>query len=204
MQQHPLLPITRQLARALGAIVIHCSATPSGRWLPGTGPSGALTPANVINAWHAQRGFRRGASAVERFNGKLPNIGYHYVIDLDGHCWTGRHLDEIGAHVAGHNADTVGICLVGGAEREAQYTPEQWVTLAALVRQLREMPRRAMPHPLPVCGHRDLSPDVNGDGKVSATEWLKTCPGFDVAAWLQREMRPLPSNVCLSQIGGSP
>ncbi len=35
-----------------------------------------------------------------------------------------------------------------------------------------------------VCGHRDLSPDLNGDGAISQNEWCKTCPGFDVGTWL--------------------
>lgn len=200
MQQLPPLPLPSSIARAITMIVIHCSATASGRWLPGTGPAGVLTPAGVIDRWHAQRGFRRAASAVERFNAKLPSIGYHYVIDLDGHCWTGRHLAEVGAHVAGANAKSIGICLVGGAERDASYTPEQWEALAGLVTQLRQgIAGKGVPTPIGVCGHRDLSPDANGDGKVSANEWLKTCPGFDVPAWLGRDMRPLPQHVAPSR-----
>jgi len=42
-----------------------------------------------------------------------------------------------------------------------------------------------------VCGHRDLSPDTNGNGQTESTEWLKTCPGFDVRAWLARGMQPI-------------
>jgi hypothetical protein len=29
-------------------------------------------------------------------------------------------------------------------------------------------------------GHRDLSPDLNGDGVISPEKWLKACPCFDV------------------------
>lgn len=28
-------------------------------------------------------------------------------------------------------------------------------------------------------GHRDLSPDLNGDGVVRENEWVKACPCFD-------------------------
>lgn len=200
--QLPTLPAS--IARAIRLIVVHCSATPSGQWLSGAGPDGALTAAGVIDQWHATRGFKRDAQAAQRFNGRLPSIGYHFVIDLDGHVWTGRHLDEIGAHVAGHNAGSIGICLVGGLEREGRYTPEQWQALAELVRQLTCFPQRGrndVPWPLPMCGHRDLSPDANGDGAVSPGEWLKTCPGFDVAAWLAGSMRPLPQHVAPSVPG---
>ena len=61
------------------------------------------------------------------------NIGYHYVIlngwltpklfnsRFDGYIETGRPLNddpfftkaEMGAHVLGHNMDTIGICLIG-------------------------------------------------------------------------------------------
>jgi N-acetyl-anhydromuramyl-L-alanine amidase AmpD len=30
-----------------------------------------------------------------------------------------------------------------------------------------------------VVGHRDLSPDLNGDGKITPNEWVKLCPCFN-------------------------
>ena len=30
-----------------------------------------------------------------------------------------------------------------------------------------------------VCGHRDLSPDLNGNGEIEPEEWVKACPCFD-------------------------
>ena len=33
-----------------------------------------------------------------------------------------------------------------------------------------------------IVGHRDLSCDADGDGIVERHEWVKQCPGFDVAA----------------------
>ena len=32
-----------------------------------------------------------------------------------------------------------------------------------------------------MCGHRDLSPDLNGNGEIEPEEWIKQCPCFDVA-----------------------
>jgi N-acetyl-anhydromuramyl-L-alanine amidase AmpD len=34
-----------------------------------------------------------------------------------------------------------------------------------------------------ILGHRDLSPDIDGDGVVEEHEWLKDCPCFDVYTW---------------------
>ena len=31
-----------------------------------------------------------------------------------------------------------------------------------------------------IFGHRDLSPDVDGDGHIEPEEWMKSCPCFDV------------------------
>lgn len=198
-------------SRSPNLIVLHCSATPSGQRIDRGAPGkpGYLSAAQVINSWHAVRGFKRTAAARTRFNSELPSIGYHYVIDIDGAVLTGRHLDEAGAHAAGFNAHSVGICLVGGTERSARYTPAQWESLAQLVlmltAQLRIPPqpaRRMYKATAPgynvvvgCCGHRDLSPDKNGNGHVEPFEWLKTCPGFDVEVWLSNGLRPLPVHV---------
>ncbi|MFM9902155.1 MAG: N-acetylmuramoyl-L-alanine amidase [Polaromonas sp.] len=213
-------PLPTPLAREVGKpsrpvelIVIHCAATPSGKpigqGLPGT--PGYLNAPKVINAWHAARGFKRQAEAVRALSSQLPSIGYHYVIDLTGEVWSGRGLGEVGAHAQNFNARSVGICLVGGAERDAKYTTAQWRSLQQVVSMLGTTftlplaPARRVrdkTNPLGytmlggVCGHRDLSPDGDGDGLVEPFEWTKTCPGFDVAAWLARGMEPLPAQVC--------
>jgi N-acetylmuramoyl-L-alanine amidase len=158
-------------ARAINLIVIHCSATPQGQ--------------NVtvydIDTWHAARGFFRSAQACARLNPLLPHIGYHYFIDIPGSLHTGRSLDEIGAHVEGHNANSIGICMAG----MTRFAPAQWDALRGLVQSL----QTAFPDAR-ICGHRDLSPDLNGDGVIESNEWVKTCPTFDVKTWLIRGMQP--------------
>ena len=205
----PAGPHARPNTRAVNLIVIHCSATASGKPLtqgtPGT--PGYKHAAQIIDNWHQQRGFARQAADVQAFGKSLPHIGYHYVIDLSGAVRSGRGLNEVGAHAANFNANSVGICLVGGAEREAKYTANQWKSLAEVVAMLladyslpAAPPKRgATPNSAlanGVCGHRDLSPDLNGDGTIKPNEWLKTCPGFDVAAWMANGMQPSPEQVC--------
>ncbi|HDR1022134.1 TPA: N-acetylmuramoyl-L-alanine amidase [Pasteurella multocida] len=149
-------------------IVIHCSATQNGKSLA----TKTQTAAQVIDRWHKQRGYSR--------------IGYHYVIDTDGTLETGRKVGEIGAHVKGHNKQSVGICLVGGITKDGknhgEYTAAQWKTLHKLLRELESQHPKAK-----IYGHRDLSPDLNGDGSITPNEWLKTCPCFDVWSWLDSE-----------------
>ena len=171
--------------RLINLIVIHCSASPNGdslfRGSPGT--PGFQSPVIAINAWHKARGFKRDPAACARFNPTLDAIGYHYVIYRNGAVIAGRDEAEIGAHVTGFNQKSLGICLVG----TDRFTRKQWASLRELVTSLR------MVHQDPrVVGHRDLSPDLNKNGIVEKFEWLKTCPGFDVAAWLDGGMTPLP------------
>ena len=69
------------------------------------------------------------------------------------------------------------------------FTKAQWAALAEIVQD------RARRYPdAIICGHRDLSPDLNGDGKITANEWIKLCPGFDVAEWLEEGVQPLPDH----------
>ena len=148
--------------RHVDTIVIHCSASPNGKPLS----------IETLDAWHAARGFKRRAPRVRP---ELGHIGYHRVILLDGTVALGRDLEEIGAHVSGSNARSVGICMVG----TDRYTVAQWRSLDNLVRQMLLVYPKAR-----VVGHRDLSPDLDGDGIVEPQEWLKTCPGFSVHDWL--------------------
>lgn len=143
-------------------IVVHCSATP---------PSSDIG-VDEIREWHKRNGWS--------------DIGYHAVIRRDGEIEFGRPFDAIGAHVQGQNARSVGVCLVGGVnaagKSENNFTEEQFESLVAIV----EMLKRAYPL-ADVLGHRDLSPDLDGDGIIEKHEWLKDCPCFDVREFFANE-----------------
>lgn len=103
----------------------------------------------------------------------LRDIGYHYVITRNGEVENGRDEAVAGAHVRGHNANSIGVCLIGGKARAfngqhsnpANFTHKQWETLRNLVKQLLlEYPAAK------VVGHCDL-------------DSTKNCPSFDVVAW---------------------
>ncbi|RRN04667.1 N-acetylmuramoyl-L-alanine amidase [Bibersteinia trehalosi] len=164
-------------------LVVHCSATRNGRSLK----TKTQTSAQRINEWHKARGFKRLEGNRKAFNPHLAHIGYHYVIDVDGTVETGRQVGEIGAHVKGHNMYSVGICLVGGitasGKNHGEYTEKQWQALHKLLREL----EAKYPTVTQICGHRDLSPDLNGDGTISPNEWVKDCPCFDVWRWLDSD-----------------
>lgn len=195
-----LPPIAAHVGRSINLLVVHCSATASGQRIDRAGRNAA----QVIDEWHQARSFKRVAFAKASHNPHLHAIGYHYVIDIDGAILTGRSLNETGAHAQGFNRMSIGICLIGGAEREGRFTPAQWKALAALTRALAAkfniplaMPERLNNQTIRdgVCGHRDLSPDRNGNGLIEPFEWLKTCPGFSVESWLAGGLLPLVGHI---------
>jgi N-acetyl-anhydromuramyl-L-alanine amidase AmpD len=122
-----------------------------------------------IDEWHKARGWS--------------GVGYHAVIRRNGQIEFGRHFDETGAHVKGWNTRSVGVCMVGGVngagDAEDNFTTVQYDSLRSVLGVLAHAYPSAQ-----VVGHRDLSPDLNGDGIITQDEWLKDCPCFDVTEWL--------------------
>lgn len=141
--------------RKIDYIVIHCSATKEGENFS----------AKDIDRWHRKRGYR--------------SIGYHYVIRLDGTLESGRPEEQVGAHVKGYNARSIGVCYIGGLSRTAEPKDTRTDAQKSMLRWLVEKLKQKYPK-AQVVGHRDLSPDRNGNGKVDKWEWLKACPSFDV------------------------
>ena len=76
-----------------------------------------------------------------------------------------RPVEKAGAHVRGYNANSIGVCYEGGLDAQGRpadtRTPEQRHSLRVLIRVLlKDYPGCR------VVGHRDLSPDRNGNGVV--------------------------------------
>ena len=142
--------------RQINKIIVHCTASREGQ---------PLTVAD-IDKMHRACGW----------NG----IGYHYVVYIDGSVHVGRAVEKAGAHVAGHNADSIGICYVGGLDGSGNpkdtRTEAQKAAISELVNEL----CRKHPTVVELKGHRDYSPDLNGNGIIESSEWLKVCPCFDV------------------------
>lgn len=127
--------------RTINEIIVHCSATPEGR------------PVTVeqIRSWHLQRKFK--------------DIGYHYVIYIDGSIHAGRAENVIGAHCKYHNQHSIGVCYVGGVAKDCKTpkdtrTDAQKKALLQLLKQLKKKYPQAK-----IYGHRDFA--------------AKACPSFD-------------------------
>lgn len=112
--------------RTINEIIIHCADTPRS-WMDGRSTAEKVAE---IRRWHVEE---RGWS----------DIGYAYVIDVDGTVAEGRPVEKVGAHVAGHNANSIGICLIGGKGGTAtdkfsdHFTPAQEKALIDVVADLK-------------------------------------------------------------------
>lgn len=78
--------------RFINDIIVHCTATPMGKDFH----------AQDIRNMHIKNGWN--------------DIGYHYLITLDGTIEKGRPISKAGAHCLYHNAHSVGVCYVGGCD----------------------------------------------------------------------------------------
>ena len=134
--------------RTITKIILHCSATKEGKNFS----------AADIDRWHREQGYAM--------------IGYHYVILLDGIVEPGRPLELQGAHTYGHNADSIGICYIGGLDHNGcpadTRTPEQHRAMTELINKLLQRFPDATVH-----GHREFA--------------NKDCPCFEVASPDERQ-----------------
>jgi N-acetylmuramoyl-L-alanine amidase len=137
--------------RRLTEIIMHCTATREGK----------NYTVEDIRLWHKKRGFS--------------DIGYHYVIYLDGPVHKGRPIEMVGAHCEGHNIGTIGIAYVGGLDKDGNpkntLTPSQEESLYNLIVEL----MKKYPSIASVCGHRAYA--------------AKACPCFDVPQWFNLKMK---------------
>ena len=127
--------------RRINEIIVHCTATPEGR---------DYTVAD-IRQMHKAQGW--------------VDIGYHYLVYRDGSIHEGRNVDMVGAHCQGHNAQSIGVCYVGGVARDGK-TPKDTRTPAqkdALIHLLMQL----------VCLYPDAT--IRGHRDFAA----KACPSFD-------------------------
>ena len=136
-------------AKNIRYLVVHCSDTPDDEHLT----------ASDIHAMHLSFGWH--------------GCGYHRVINRLGEIETGRPDYWIGAHVYGHNEESLGVCLVG----RQHFSAKQFDALEHVLRQWLEIHPQAK-----IVGHCDFP------------ETEKTCPNFDVANWCAKRGLTTPAS----------
>lgn len=150
--------------RTITLIVLHCSGTRTTR----------RYGIQQCREDHLRRGWK--------------DIGYHYYITRDGQVHDGRPLEQVGAHCKDHNRHSIGICYEGGLDSYGNpcdtRTQAQRDSMRALLTRLHEQFPSAI-----ILGHRDLSPDLDGNGCITPEEWEKQCPCFN-AIWDYEDLEP--------------
>lgn len=135
-------------------IILHCSAT----------RSNMSYTVQQLERDHRARGFR--------------TVGYHYYIYRSGQVVQCRSLNECGAHTRGYNHCSIGICYEGGLSPQGVATDTRTQAQKEALLQLLKQLKQRFPHAV-ILGHRDLSRDLDGDGRISPYEYMKACPCFD-------------------------
>jgi N-acetylmuramoyl-L-alanine amidase len=142
--------------REIKYIVIHCTAGPVNQ------------PTSELQNYWKNMGWKKP--------------GYHLLVSEDSYDRLAED-EEICNGVAGNNKHSIHISYKGGWEKGKPVDNRneyQKKTLLTLVRTMRHRYPTAR-----ILGHRDFSPDKNGNGVIDKPEWIKACPSFDVKAWLK-------------------
>ena len=105
-------------SRRIDKIILHCLSTKQGKDYT----------VDQVRQWHVK-------------DRNFADIGYHYLIRLDGTVEEGRPLDKIGAHCTGQNAHSIGIAYAGGLDSDGNpkdtRTPSQRNAMHSLVDYLK-------------------------------------------------------------------
>ena len=193
---------------SVDTVVIHCTATANGR---------RVRP-EAIDHWHAQRGFSRAQSLIDRFQHapSLRAIGYHWLIGHRGEVYSGRHPEETGAHAVDarwpsgdkrrrvYNDRGLAIAMTG----MDAFSRAQWCSLDRLVRGiLRDLGKardivfaspwddygRVPPAEVARACER-LGVTIAGHRDLPGVT-PRGCPCFSVEAWLTGQLRPLDAHI---------
>ena len=106
------------------------------------------------------------------------NPGYHYVISLDGKITQLLDENEVSNGVKGFNSVSINVAYIGGIDRTGKPIDNRTDAQKASLRSLLKLLHKKYPTAV-IQGHRDFSPDLNKDGKITPNEWMKACPCFD-------------------------
>ncbi len=134
--------------RGIDSIIVHCSDSDFG-------------DRDVIDKWHRERGWDEIGYHFVITNGVL-RFGMQYTLAHDGDIQAGRSVGKIGAHCKGHNANSIGICLIG----KHHFTAKQ--LYSALPTLLGFLMKKYGVSPEAVFCHCEFNPN-------------KTCPNIDPA-----------------------
>lgn len=141
-------------------IVIHCTA--------GYGSVEAIK-----RFWKEVRGWR--------------SVGYHRIVGLNGEIHKLSDFSKYTNGVRGFNGESIHISYIGGVDKNdynKAIDTRKFKQKRGLIDCITEALQWLENNGVDICdveikGHRDFSPDQNGNGKIESWERIKECPSFD-------------------------
>lgn len=106
------------------------------------------------------------------------NPGYHYVVSPDGKISQLLDEEKVSNGVRGYNSEIINVAYIGGIDTNGKPIDNRTDAQKASLRSLLKMLHKKYPTAV-IQGHRDFSPDLNKDGKITSNEWMKACPCFN-------------------------
>jgi len=139
--------------RNIKYLVVHCTASPQTQKVK-----------DILHYWKATLGWK--------------SPGYHVLVEPNGTAHELQNIAQPSNGVKGFNANSIHISYIGGVDKDGKAvdnrTPEQKETILRYLRDWKKKFPGAR-----ILGHRDFSPDKNGNGRVDPWERIKECPSFD-------------------------
>lgn len=152
------ITIPKGMTRKIKFGVSHCTAGPQNQ-----------TTQEIFNYWKRNNGWT--------------TPGYHFDINPDGTIEQYVELDQVANGVKGFNKESIHFCYKGGIDTKGKAvdnrTEAQKKSQLMIIDRLKEL----FPN-IVFLGHRDFSRDLNGNGILESWEWIKSCPAYDLRAWL--------------------
>lgn len=106
------------------------------------------------------------------------NPGYGYVVLADGTIHQLLDDDKVSNGVKGYNSTAINVAYIGGIDTEGKAIDNRTGPQKKALRKLLKLLKSRYPE-AEILGHRDISPDTNGNGVVDPWERIKECPCFD-------------------------
>lgn len=111
--------------------------------------------------------------------------GYHFIIKPNGALAELHPIEKPSNGVKGYNANSIHISYIGGVDRDNKPFDNRTDSQKKAMYELVKMLKGKFPQ-AEIKGHRDFSPDLDGDGIIEKFEWLKACPSFEVSEWVKQ------------------
>lgn len=140
-------------------LVLHCTASPQTQKVK-----------DILAYWKNALGWK--------------SPGYHVIVQPDGVAVELQPIELPTNGVKGFNSNSIHISYIGGVDSNGKAldnrTPQQKETITRYLKKWHAMFPSAK-----ILGHRDFSPDKNGNGRVDPWERIKECPSHEVSDWLK-------------------